>query len=128
MHHGVGARRAHPLTGAVLSLALLPVLGACASVPAVDPSSLPASVSERCGDGSHPIEILAADVVIAIDRSGSTRTPTGLDLDGNGIVGELARSEYTDRGDSLLAAELIAVRRLIGVARLGGMRFAIVSY
>src|SRR5882672_575606 len=121
MHHGVGTRRAHPLTGAALTLALLPGLWACASVPAVDASSLPASVSERCGNGSRAIEILAADVVIAIDRSGSTRNPTGLDLDGNGVVGELRRSEYTDRGDSLLAAELIAVRRLIGVARLGGM-------
>ncbi|MGH7336637.1 MAG: vWA domain-containing protein, partial [Myxococcota bacterium] len=75
-----------------------------------------------------PIEILAADVVIAIDRSTSTRKPTGLDLDGDGVVGEFRRSEYTDREDSLLAAQLAAVQRLVDVARLGGMRFAIVSY
>jgi hypothetical protein len=67
-------------------------------------------------------------VVIAIDRSTSTRAPTGLDLDGDGVIGEFRRSEYTDRGDSMLAAELAAVQRLIDVARLGGMRFAIVSY
>jgi hypothetical protein len=83
---------------------------------------------ERCHDGPGPVEILAADVVIAIDRSTSTRNPTGWDLDGDGVVGEFRRSEYTDRGDSLLAAELAAVQRLIDVARLGGMRFAIVSY
>jgi hypothetical protein len=132
MHHGVGARRARPVAGAVLSVALLPGLWACAgaSRPAATAQALSpaAAAPDRCGDGSHPIEILAADVVIAIDRSTSTRSPTGIDIDGNGRIGEFRHSEYTDRGDSWLAAELAAVRRLIDVARLGGMRFAIVSY
>src|SRR5262249_51789502 len=58
----------------------------------------------------------------------STRDPTGIDIDGNGTIGEFQRSEYTDRGDSMLAAELAAVGRLIDAAQLDGMRFAIVSY
>jgi hypothetical protein len=132
MHHGVGARRARPIVRAALSLAWLPGLWACAgaSPPAATPQALPstAAAPDRCGDASHPIEILAADVVIAIDRSTSTRSPTGIDIDDNGRIGEFRHSEYTDRGDSWLAAELVAVRRLIDVARLGGMRFAIVSY
>jgi hypothetical protein len=66
--------------------------------------------------------------VIAIDRSTSTREPTGLDLDGDGTVGEFRQSRYTDHDDSMLAAELAAVGRLVEVTRLGGMRFAIISY
>jgi hypothetical protein len=104
-------------------------LAACASAPVAESTPIPeAAGPQRCRDGPGPIEILAADVAIAIDRSTSTRHPTGIDLDGDGIVGEVQSSQYTDRGDSMLAAELAAVQRLIDVTRLGGMRFAIVSY
>ncbi len=132
MFHGVSvrprARRVDRLCGLALA-ALLSGAAACASVPATEPIPVPvAAAPERCHDGPGPIEILAADVAIAIDRSTSTRHPTGWDLDGDGVVGEFRRSEYTDRGDSMLAAQLAAVQRLIDVARLGGMRFAIVSY
>jgi len=122
---GVGIRR---IGGVALSLLLLE-LAACASTADPAPqSAASAPARERCHEGPGPIEILAADVVIAIDRSMSTRDPTGLDLDGDGVVGEFRHSEYTDRGDSLLAAELAAVDRLVRVAQLGGIRFAIVSF
>jgi hypothetical protein len=78
--------------------------------------------------GPRPIEIVSADVAIVIDRSASTREPTGIDVDGDGQIGRYTASDYTDRDDSLLAAELAAVEALIEVTRLGGMRFAIVSY
>jgi hypothetical protein len=131
MLHGVSVcSRACRVRISVLALAVvMSSLAACASAP--QPAGVPdqgAAPRERCHDGPGPIEILAADVVIAIDRSTSTRNPTGLDLDGDGIVGEFRSSEFTDSGDSMLAAELTAVQRLIDVARLGGMRFAIVSY
>jgi Mg-chelatase subunit ChlD len=66
---------------------------------------------------------LATDVVFAIDVSGSAGAPSGVDVNGNGIVGApgnvgggfLGRGS-TDPGDSVLAAEIAAVRRL--VARL----------
>ncbi len=107
-------------------------LARCAGMAAPAANAEPvipvAAAPGRCSEGPGPIEILAADVVIAIDRSTSTRAPTGIDLDGDGVVGEFRRSEYTDRGDSLLAAQLAAVARLIEVAHLGGMRFAIVSW
>ncbi len=127
MRHGVGDRRvAIGVLVAGLGLALTRGAGASTSASyAADPY---APAPERCAEGPGPIEILAADVVIAIDRSRSTLNPTGLDIDGDGTIGEFQRSEYTDRGDSMLAAELAAVQRLIDVARLGGMRFAIVSY
>lgn len=78
--------------------------------------------------GARPIEILAGDVAIVIDRSASTREPTGIDVDGDGNIGRFSGSEYTDRDDSLLAAQLAAVEALVWVTRLGGMRFAILSY
>lgn len=132
MLHGVSvcarADRVYRVRGLALA-ALLSGLAACANAPPPRASADPlAGAPKRCHDGPGPVEILAADVAIAIDRSTSTRDPTGSDLDGDGVVGEFRRSEYTDRGDSMLAAELAAVQRLIDVARLGGMRFAIVSY
>ena len=132
MAHGVSVRSREvlllPLL--VLSIVLLGLwIAACASrARQADPSRLPKPTVERCGEGPGPIEIFAADVAVVIDRSMSTRTPTGVDLDGDGVVGEFRSSGYTDHGDSLLAAQLGAVRQLVEVARLGGMRFAIVSY
>lgn len=130
MTQGVAVRRRTARIGRFQGF-VLAVLGsgmiACASAHA--PVAIPsAAAAQRCHDGPEPIEILAADVVIAIDRSQSTRQPTGLDLDGDGTVGEFRHSRFSDRDDSLLAAQLAAVERLVAVARLGGMRFAIVSY
>jgi hypothetical protein len=121
MRHGVDAL--------VAVAALLSGAVSCAIEPPPIPIEDPlAAAPSHCRDERGPIEILAADVVIAIDRSTSTRNPTGIDIDGNGQVGEFRDSRFTDAGDSLLAAELSAVERLIELARLGGMRFAIVSY
>lgn len=67
---------------------------------------------------------LATDVVFALDVSSSAGDPSGVDVNGNGIVG--ARPDLqggglfgrgtVDPGDSVLAAEVAAVRRF--VARL----------
>jgi von Willebrand factor type A domain len=130
MLHGVIVRSRAARVGRVCSVALTVLgsgLAACAGSRAHAPVAIPLAAPERCQQGA-PVEILAADVAIAIDRSTSTREPTGLDLDGDGVVGAYEGSEYTDRGDSLLAAELAAVRRLVEAATLEGMRFAIVSY
>jgi hypothetical protein len=119
-------------TRAIAAVCAAAAIGwAGARAPSADAAELAVPViadAERCSQGPGPIEILAADVVIAIDRSASTRTPTGMDLDGNGLIGDFRDSDYTDPSDSLLAAQLAAVARLVEVARLGGMRFAIVSW
>jgi len=67
---------------------------------------------------------LATDVVFAIDVSSSAGEPSGVDVNGNGIVGAppdlqgggLFGRGSVDPGDSVLAAEVAAVRRF--VARL----------
>jgi hypothetical protein len=61
------------------------------------------------------------DVVLVIDTSGSTVEPTGVDVDGNGVVGRprggplggLLGTPSTDPGDSILAAEIAAARSLL---------------
>ena len=75
-----------------------------------------------------PAALAPADVVIALDTSRSTRNPTGVDIDGDGQVGEFRGSAWTDRDDSVLAAQVEAVRRLLQLARGNNVRFAIVAY
>jgi hypothetical protein len=77
------------------------------------------------------------DVVIVLDTSGSTSQPTGVDVDGNGVVGTprlgalggLLDLGSTDPGDSILAAEVAAARRLLSgldprTTRVGVVTFA----
>jgi hypothetical protein len=66
-------------------------------------------------------EGLTTDVMFVIDVSGSTAAPSGADVNGNGVVGAApmgaAGGLYAlgagDPGDSILAAEIAAVRRLM---------------
>jgi hypothetical protein len=56
------------------------------------------------------------DVMLVLDTSGSTAQMTGTDVNGNGVVGEQGlRGLFgdTDAGDSILAAEVAAARRLL---------------
>ena len=90
----------------------------------------------RVGQGERGLY----DVVVALDRSQSTLLPTGIDLDGDGVVGELRggrdrdvyRGAYerwtTDPGDLVIEGELRAARRLLeGLhprARVAVMRYS----
>ncbi|HEY8123626.1 MAG TPA: VWA domain-containing protein [Myxococcota bacterium] len=56
------------------------------------------------------------DVVIVLDTSGSTNAASGGDINGNGIVGSSGLSgifKPTDPGDSILAAEVAAAKRVL---------------
>ncbi len=80
-----------------------------------------AEVVGRAGSGG----LAGHDVVIAIDVSGSTAAASGADVDGDGSVGRAssrAREAWrnfnprwlsSDAGDTILAAELAAARRLV---------------
>lgn len=66
-------------------------------------------------------EGLTTDVVFVMDVSGSTSAPSGADVNGNGVIGAPPDSAAdglfalgsADPGDSILAAEIAAVRRLL---------------
>jgi len=56
------------------------------------------------------------DVMLVIDTSDSTRAASGADVNENGVVGEdriLGIFPTTDAGDSILAAEVAAARRVL---------------
>jgi hypothetical protein len=60
------------------------------------------------------------DVALVLDTSGSTISPTGADINGNGVIGTTRRGRIsslfgtsTDNGDSVLAAEVAAARQIL---------------
>ena len=77
-------------------------------------------------------ELQRFDIVLVLDTSGSTVASSGSDINGNGIVGTdrfAGLFGQTDAGDSILAAEIAAARRLLDsldprVARVGLVTFA----
>ncbi len=80
------------------------------------------------------------DVMIVMDVSGSTRFPSGADVDGDGVIGEnpheglYAPGEYppdvfsTDPDDTILAAEVAAARALLRSLRPGSTRVGLVTF
>jgi hypothetical protein len=82
------------------------------------------------------------DLALAVDVSGSARAASGIDVDGDGVAGVNPRldpglaSEYpaevlsTDPGDSVLAAQLAALRALLARLRAGAadVRLAVVAF
>jgi hypothetical protein len=78
------------------------------------------------------------DIIMAIDTSGSTARPSGVDVNGNGIIGRrvnevvlfgvLVGSKITDPGDSVLAAEIQAARNLLYQLDPKTTRVGVVSF
>jgi len=70
------------------------------------------------------------DVFVVVDASGSTGACTGVDVDGDTIVGETTMSgvDCSDRGDSIYQAEVEAVARLVDVLDLSRARIGIISF
>ena len=76
------------------------------------------------------------ELMLVIDVSGSTRYPSGNDVDGDGVVGEtqpgllqaLPDTINTDPGDSVLAAEIQAAKSLLGGLDPDRVRVGVVSF
>ena len=83
---------------------------------------------------------LEHDVMMVIDTSGSTAVASGSDVDGDGKVGRRSRRKReawrnfnpaylsNDPGDTVLAAELLATRRLVERMGAGRTRIGIISF
>jgi len=88
-------------------------------------------------DGEHPLDF---DVMLVIDVSGSTKTASGADVDGDGEVGFNPQLELvapgayapevlsTDPGDTILAAEIAAAKALVATLAPGRARVGVVSF
>jgi hypothetical protein len=76
------------------------------------------------------------DIVIAIDTSISTSQPTGVDVDGDGLLGmphpgpirSSSDLGSTDPGDSILAAEVAAAEKLLGGLDPRSTRVGLVTF
>jgi len=76
------------------------------------------------------------DVVIVLDRSASTFRASGVDIDGDGVVGRNFKGEpsehpvlwTSDFGDTIVSAELLAARRLIERLDSESTRMGLVSF
>jgi hypothetical protein len=74
------------------------------------------------------------DVAIVIDTSGSTMLSSGADVNGNGIVGHdrmggfFGLLQSTDPGDSVLAAEVAAARRMLKGLDPRSTRVALITF
>lgn len=111
----------------VVPLATALLLAACAGTPAPKLEELALRSTDACGipwEGDAP----RADIAIAIDTSQSTARPAGTDVDGDGVTGRFTRSIMTDPGDSILAAQVSAVRSFLRGDLPHESRFALVTY
>lgn len=71
------------------------------------------------------------DVMLVIDTSDSTRAASGSDVNENGVVGEdrmLGVFPITDAGDSILAAEVAAARRVLDSFDARNTRVGLVTF
>ena len=112
--------------GALLAAALLSAGCAGASAPRVD--ELPLRGVDACGPTAGGALVAASDVAFAIDSSMSTQLPSGVDVDLDGETGRFDGVATSDRGDSMLAAQVAAVRSVLRSVRHRDARFSIVSY
>ena len=84
-------------------------------------------------DGERPSRF---DVMLVVDVSGSTKYPSGIDLDEDGEIGETRRAlsalsvdvANTDPDDSVLAAEVRAGASLLGSLDSRRVRVGVVSF
>lgn len=78
------------------------------------------------------------DVALIIDTSGSTLSPSGSDIDGDGVVGEIPKSpdnpplgvlpSSTDLDDSVLAAEVAGAKRLLRLLNPDTTQVALIQF
>jgi Mg-chelatase subunit ChlD len=128
---------------------LLAVLGAALATPARAERVYVDVDTPRSGDAvQEPIALVEVrgwagtglrgkhDVVIVIDRSGSTFRASGVDVDGDGIVGRQFPGDppeeivlwTTDFGDTIVSAETLAARRLVERLDPATTRMGIITF
>ncbi|MBW2316649.1 MAG: VWA domain-containing protein [Deltaproteobacteria bacterium] len=68
------------------------------------------------------------DLMLVVDTSLSTKAPSGADVDGDGIRASAGRGGQADTDDSILAAEIAALRALLGGMDPRAQRAGVISF
>ncbi len=143
------ARLVAPVVGLLfLSVSVAPASGAAAQEPTAvrivvetprngsvvrNRTDMAALAGVATAEGAGP---LSFDIMVVLDVSGSTRYPSGIDVDEDGEIGEtqsgllqaMPDTINTDPGDSVLAAEVEAARALVGGLDPTRVRVGVVSF
>lgn len=98
----------------------------------------PAGLATLSGRAQLPgTELPAYDVVLVLDGSGSTIYPTGVDVDGDGILGRIYDLEpssrrffpvSTDPDDSVFCAEVVGAKNLLRLLNPATTRVGLVTF
>ena len=92
------------------------------------------SASRGCGTFvAGRAKVHQFDIVLVLDTSGSTDRPSGGDIDADGEVGRASLDaaglqRTSDRGDSVLAAEISAARQLLAELDAASTRVGVVAF
>ncbi len=143
------ARLVAPVVGLLfLSVSVAPASGAAAQEPTAvrivvetprngsvvrNRTDMTALAGVATAEGAGPLYF---DIMVVLDVSGSTRYPSGIDVDGDGEIGEtqsgllqaMPDTINTDPGDSVLAAEVAAAKALVGGLDSTRVRVGVVSF
>jgi hypothetical protein len=91
-------------------------------------------VTELAGVAEAAARAVEFDVILVLDVSDSTKYPSGIDVDGDGDLGEQDRDllgtdiPNTDPDDSILSAEVMAGKSLLGTLEPSRVRVGVVSF
>ena len=143
------ARLVAPVVGLLfLSVSVAPAPGAAAQEPTAvrivvetprngsvvrNRTDMTALAGVATAEGAGPLYF---DIMVVLDVSGSTRYPSGIDVDGDGEIGEtqsgllqaMPDTINTDPGDSVLAAEVEAAKALVGGLDPKRVRVGVVTF
>jgi len=68
------------------------------------------------------------DIAIAFNNEMLSREPSGIDVDGDGVVGEVRHSIFTDTDDSWLHLQVAAARQLVQATDDYDIRYAVITF
>jgi hypothetical protein len=136
----VDAAVAREAVGRAVVAAVWAALGAagCSNLDGADLLGWSAPECQASG-APAPAGGLPSAVVVAVDVSETTKAPSGIDADGDGVVGEDTQGWYlprqaqtptwsTDPGDSVLEAELAGASALFAEPALAEVPIGLVAY
>lgn len=125
---GPDARGSARLRPALLALSLVAALLVGCAAPTPPAGNVVVDADVRGCESPERGALGPLDVVLALDTSQSTGRPTGIDLNGDGVVHDDDYDRQRVRGDSRLAAQVAAARSVLRNVGDENVRFSLVRF